>query len=104
MTIQYPTSTENATFFYTDTAIVVSRLDDVVRGSSPSVTYNIDFAATRDSLTPTTLFTTNRTTTSISGSNTTTFNNASIPANRWVWVETSAASAGVTEFNVTIRL
>jgi len=103
MTVQYPTSDENLTFFYTNTSVTITELYDVVRGTSPSVTYNIRYASTRDSGSPTNVFTSNRTTTSISGS-TTTFNNASIPANSWVWVITSASAAGTTELNITIKL
>lgn len=103
MTIQYPTASENQTFFFTDSAFTISALYDVVRGSSPSVTYQISYNADRSSGTPTNLFTASRTTTSATGASTTTFANPNIPANNWVWVTTSASASGTTEINITIK-
>ena len=102
ITITYPTATENVTFFYTQQAYTIAEVEDVVRGTSPSVTYNISFASTRDSGSPTNVFTSNRTVTSTAGSSTTTFANATIPANSWVWIITSAAASGTTEFSLTL--
>jgi len=104
MTLAYPTATEDITFFWNTGSITISALNDVVKGTSPSVTYNIKFASARDSSTPTSVFTADRTTTSTAGVGTGTFANATIGANNWVWLTTSAAAAGTTEFAVTLTL
>jgi hypothetical protein len=102
LTVQYPIATENITFFYASSSVIVLEVEDVVRGTSPSITYNISFAPTRNSGTPTNLFSTNRTTTSITGASTTVFASNTIPANSWVWLTTSAASSGITEAAITL--
>jgi hypothetical protein len=91
-TIEAPTATENITLFYTRKAITIREVSDVMRGTSPSVTWQIKYAATRNSGSPTNLFSASRTTTSLSGATTTTFNDATIAAGNWIWLETSAVS------------
>ena len=103
VTVQNPTSSENITLFYTDRAITINKVADVALGTSPSVTYNLRFASTRNSGTPTDVFTANRTVTSSAGSTTTTFSDNTIPAASWVWLITSAQSGTVTDFNVTLN-
>lgn len=99
-----PTNAENVPLFYTPVAITVAEVDDAVKGSgSPSVTWNIKYATALDSGSPTSLWTTDRTTTTTSGATTTTFNNASIPAGRWVWLTSSAKSGTVNYLHVTIN-
>lgn len=91
-TIEAPTATENITLFYTRKAITIQEVSDVMRGTSPSVTWQIKYASTRNSGSPTNLFSASRTTTSLSGATTTTFNDATIAAGNWLWLETSAVS------------
>jgi len=103
-TMQAPTASENVTLFYTDHAITITRVSDAVLGSSPSVTYNIRFAATRDSGSPTDVFSSNRVANTTAGTTTTTITgDATIPANQWVWLITSATSGTVNDFNATIQ-
>ena len=103
ITIQNPTASENIALFYIDRAITIGKVAEAVRGTSPSVTYNIRFASTRDSGTPTDVFSANRAATSTSGVTTTTFNDNTIPAGSWVWLITSAQSGTVADFNVTLQ-
>jgi hypothetical protein len=102
-TIESPGSSENISLFYTDHAITITRVSDVVRGTTPSVTYNIRHATTRDSGSPNDVFGSNRTVTSTSGATTTTFSDATIPANSWVWLITSATSGTITDINITLQ-
>jgi hypothetical protein len=104
MTLAYPTATEDVTFFWNTGSITIAAINDVVKGTSPSVTYNIKFASARNSSTPTSVFSADRTTTSLTGAGTATFANATIAANNWVWLTTSAAAAGTTEFAITLRI
>lgn len=101
--IENPGSSENIALFFTDDAITVTQVNDVCRGSSPSVTWNIFHDTARDSGTPNSLFSSDRTTTSLSGAETTSFNDASIPAGSWVWFRTSATSGTVGEFTVSLE-
>jgi hypothetical protein len=101
ITVESPTASENITMFFTTKAIVVTRVDDVIKGTT-SVTWNIKYASTRDSGAPTSLFTADRVTSVTAGANTTTINNPTIPANSWVWLTTSALSGTPTELGVNL--
>ena len=101
-TIESPTATENITLFYTRKAITIREVADVMRGTSPSVTWQIKYATTRNSGSPTDLFTASRTTTSVTGATTTTFNDATIAAGNWIWLTTSAVSGTNDELSISI--
>lgn len=102
--IENPTSAENVGLFYTPEALTVQQIVAVLRGSStPSVTWTIKYAATRNAA-GTEVVTGGTVTTSVtSGSVVTSFNNASIPAGSFVWLETTAQSGTVTELDVTLE-
>lgn len=102
VTVETPGSSENLTLLYTRKAITIREVADVVRGTSPSVTWQIKYATTRDSGTPTDLFSASRTTTSTSGATTTTFNDATIGAGNWLWLVTSATSGTNDEISIQI--
>lgn len=102
--IEDPTASENITFFFTDDAITITQVNEVLQGSStPSVDWNIRHATARDAGSPNDVFTSDRTTTSTSGAETTSFNDATIPAGSWVWIITSAQSGTVDELAITIE-
>jgi len=102
VSIWSPTASDKITLYKTDKAITIKKLFDVVVGTgSPSVTWQIKYATTRDSATPTNLFSVARTTTSTAGASTTTFASASIPAGSYIWLELSAVSGTVDEFNIS---
>jgi hypothetical protein len=102
LAILSPAVGTNVSMFFTTKAITITRVDDVTKGTTPSVTWNVRYASTRNSGTPTSIFTANRTTTSTSGANTTVINNASIPANSWVWFDVTAVSGVVDEINISL--
>lgn len=102
LTIPSAGNAENITCFYTPFAVTVSHLGDAVMGTgSPSFSYNIRYASTRDAASPTTLFASDRTVSSTAGSTTTTFTNPTIPAGSWVWLTSSAVAGTVGEVSVT---
>lgn len=102
-TINSPTNSEDETFFYTTDAITVVKLAGVVRGTSPSVTYTIRFGSDR-SATGTEVVTGGSTVTSQSTGNiVTSFDDATIPAGSWVWLETTAETGTTNEMHVTIE-
>ena len=104
ISILSPGTSEDSTLFYTEVAITITSLRAVLRGSStPSVTWTVRFDADR-SATGTEVVTSGTTTTSTTtGDNITSFNDATIPASRWVWLETTAGSGTRDELAVSVQ-
>jgi len=102
--VESPTSSEDITMFFTDDAITITQMNAVLRGSStPSVTWTVRHDTDR-SATGTEVVTSGTTTTSTTtGSEITSFNDETIPAGSWIWLETTAQSGTVDEINVTIE-
>lgn len=105
ITVESPTSSEDLTMFFTDDAITVTQMNAVLANGSatPSVTWTIRHSTDR-SLTGNEVVTSGTTTTSVStGSEVTAFNDATIPAGSWVWLETTAKSGTVPELSITVE-
>lgn len=104
VTIESPTATEDITLFFTDDAITVTQLNAVLRGSStPSVTWTIRHSTDRNATGNEVVTSGTTTTSTTTGSVVTSFNDATIPADSWVWLETSASSGSVDELNVVVE-
>lgn len=103
ITVESPTATEDLSMFFTPVAITVTKMTAVLVGaSSPSLTWTVRFATDR-SATGTEVVTSGTTTTSTTtGSVVTSFNDATIDANCFVWLETTAQSGTVNQMNLTI--
>jgi hypothetical protein len=104
LSISNPTNSEKVVMFYSTAALTVSKISAVLQGSSsPSVTFSIRFG-TDVSASGTEVVTSGSTVTSTTtGLSVTSFNNASIPAGRWVWFTTTALSGTVTSINVSLE-
>lgn len=104
ITIENPTDAEDMTMFFTNRAITITEMRAVLLGSStPSVTWTIRHHATDRSNAGNEVVTSGTTTTSTtSGSDVTSFNDATIPTDSFVWIETTAQSGTVTELSVTL--
>lgn len=101
ITIESPTSSEDLSMFYTDDAITVTKIVFVITGSTSVTTtirHSTDRSATGNEVV-TGGTTANSTTT---GNVVTSFNDATIPADSFVWLETTALSGTPTSLNVTI--
>jgi hypothetical protein len=103
ITIESPTASEDITLFFTDDAITVTQLNAVSVGSSPSVTYTIRHGTDRSAAGNEVVTGGSTTTSTTTGNEVTSFNDATIPAGSWVWLETTATSGTVTNTNVTIE-
>lgn len=104
ITIESPTSSEDLTMFFTDDAITVTQLNAVLRGNStPSVTWTIRHNSDRSAVGNEVVTSGTTTTSTSTGSEVTSFNDATIPAGSWVWLETTAQSGTVDEINITIE-
>lgn len=97
ITVEEPDGSEDITMFFTDTAITISQIAVVLRGTSPSVTWALKHDPDR-SAAGTTIegkTTTNETTGDIIDQ--VDIDDPTVPANSWVWLETSAQSGTVDE-------
>ena len=101
LTLEAPTASDDITIFKTDRAITVQEVIAVNVGTSPSTTYQLKYNAARNNAG--TALTTSSSTTSVVGGNVATLSNASIPADNWVWLETSAASGTNVFLTIDIR-
>lgn len=102
ITIESPTATEDISMFFTNSAITITEMRAVVRGTTPSVTFTIRHGIDR-SLVGAEVVTGGTTTTSqTTGSDIVSFNDATIVADSFVWLETTAQTGTVDEMNLTI--
>ncbi len=104
ITIENPTNAEDISIFFTEKAITITEIRAVLIGSStPSVTWTIRHHATDRNNAGIEVVTSGTTTTSTTGGDdVTAFNDATIPADSFVWLETTAKSGTVTELHITI--
>lgn len=101
LSFENPSTTEDLDLFFTDVPITITRLRSVIKGTStPSLTWQIRHDTNRSAAgTQVVSVTTTNTTT---GENTTTFDDATIPADSWVWFETSASGGSLSAFGITV--
>ena len=97
-----PNDLPEVTLFYVKNDVTVSKINAVCRGSSPAVSYSLRFGPNR-SASGTEVVTggllCSDTTT---GTQTTAFNNATVPAGSFLWLKVTAISGSVDEFSVTL--
>ena len=101
--IENPTASEDITFFFTPLAVTITEMRAVlVGGTTPSLTWTVRHSTDR-SLTGNEVVTGGTTTTSVTtGSDVTAFDDATIPADSFVWVETTAHTGGATALAITL--
>lgn len=87
--------------FYTSKQIRINEVSYALQGTSPQVTFNIYYASTKNSGSPTKLWSSSKVVTSESGTSIQSFDNGTIPANNWVWVEIEGKSGTVNEIYFT---
>jgi len=104
ITIEAPNNDEDLTMFFTPNALTITEMRGVLRGSSsPLITWTVRHHATDRSNAGNEVVTAGTNTTSItSGSDVISFNDATIPADSFVWLETTDASGVVDELHVTV--
>lgn len=103
--IPSPTSTDNVTLFLTSNEIIINTVASVLQGiANSNVVFKIQSAASRSNTNPKQLVTNGIICANINeGVITTTFDQATINANSWVWLTTSFANGGTTEIAVTME-
>lgn len=104
ITIESPTSSEDISMFYTPVAITVTEMVAVLVGSStPSVTWTVRHSTDRSAVGNEVVTSGTTTTSTTTGSVVTSFNDATIPADSFVWVETSASSGTVNSIQISLE-
>ena len=101
LTLQEPTASDDITVFRTDVAITVQEVIACSTGSSPSTTYQLKHHTDRSNAGN--ALTTSAATTSTTTGDTASLSDVTIPANSWVWFETTAASGTDVYLSVDIR-
>jgi hypothetical protein len=110
VTIESPTTSDDVTMFYTKVAItIVESAITVVGTSTPSWTADVRHHTSRNNagnalITTPTASTEAANTAESTGHIISSFNDATIPANSWVWVETDAQSGTWTNGGVSLTL
>lgn len=104
VTVENPDSLEDITLFFTPVAIEVSEIRAVIRGTTtPSITWTLRYGSDRDAV-GTEIITGGTVTTDINtGDDITVMDNPSIPADSFIWLETTAQSGVVRTLHTTIR-
>lgn len=103
ITVEDPTATEDISVFFTSRAITVQEMRAVLLGSAtPSVTWTIRHSTDRSAAGNEVVTGGTTTTSTTTGSDVTVFNDATIPADSFVWLETTAQSGTVDELNVCV--
>ena len=102
ITVESPTSSEDISMFFTDYAVTVTKMVCVMVGSSPSVTWTLRHHTDRNNAGNEVVTGGTTTTSTTTGSVVTSFNDATIPADSFVWLESTAQSGTVTNMNLTV--
>lgn len=103
ITIESPTSSEDVSMFYVDDAVTITKIVAVLVGSStPSVTWTVRHGTDRSGTGAEAVTGGTTTTSTTTGSVVTSFNDATIVADSFVWLETTAQSGTVNSINITV--
>jgi hypothetical protein len=104
VTMENPDAAEDITIFYTPVQMTVYELAAVLVGiSTPSATWTLRFASDRSDPGTEIIVGGTATTDVTTGDKITTFDNDTIPAGSWVWMETTAQGGVVSTLHITIR-
>lgn len=104
ITVDEPTGAEDIGLWFTDVAITVTQMNAVLVGSSsPSVTWTVRHSPDRSAAGNEVKTAGTTTTSTTTGSEVTSFNDPTIPADSWVWLETTAQSGTVTSLSLTVK-
>jgi len=104
LTIDQPTGTDDISAFFTDAAITVSKMVAVLNGSAtPSLDWTVRHSTDRSAAGNEVVTGGTTTTSTTTGSVVTVFNDATIPQNSFVWVETANLSGTVDQITITVK-
>jgi len=101
--VDNPTTAVDKTIFFTTKAITIGQMTAVVRGTSPSVTFRVMHSSNRSAAGNAVVTAGNVAANQTTGSVVTIFDDATILAGSWVWLEVTAVSGTVEEFALSIN-
>lgn len=101
ITIEIPTSAEDISIFYTDEAITITKIVFVITGAT-SATTTIRHHTDRNNAGNEVVTGGTVANSTTSGNVVTSFNDATVPADSFIWLETTALSGTPTTLNATI--
>ncbi|KKM39501.1 hypothetical protein LCGC14_1564480, partial [marine sediment metagenome] len=101
--LESPTSSEDLALGFFFSAVTISEVQAVVRGSAtPSATIQLHHSTDRSAAGNVVLNPATAITNTTTGQNLTAFTDATIPQDSWLWLETTAMSGTVDELSITI--
>lgn len=100
--IELPTQAEDISLFFVDQSITIYKLNCIVAGVTPSLTWTLRHDPDRSAVGNEVVTGGTTTTSTTTGDTITSFDDATIPTNSHVWFETSARSGTVESVNLTI--
>jgi len=103
ITIESPSGSESITTFFTPVGLTVSEIRAILRGVAPSVTWTLRFAPDRTDTGTEVIIGGTVTVNETTGDDITAMDNVVIPADSFVWLETTAIAGSVEMFHITIR-
>ncbi len=101
ITIESPTAAEDISLFYTDDAITITKIVFVITGAT-SVTTTVRHHTDRNNAGNEVVTGGTVANNSTTGNVVTSFNDATVPADSFLWIETTALSGTPTSVNITI--
>jgi hypothetical protein len=103
VTVESPNAAEDITLFYTPVAMTVLAIATVLRGALPSIGWTLRYAADRNAAGTEIIVGGVVATSTTVGDDITAFDNADIPADSFVWLETISLTGSVETLHITIR-
>jgi len=100
--IELPTTAEDISLFFVDQAITIYKMNCIVQGTTPSLTWTVRHGPDRDAAGIEVVTGGTTTTSTTTGDIITSFDDATIPASSHVWFETTARSGTVASVNLTL--
>lgn len=101
LTVENPGGAEAITMFFVDDAITVEKIKCVLTGTMPLVTWGLNHATSRTA--SGTSIVTGTTTDVTTGSTVTSFADATVPADSFVWFVTTATSGTIDSLSLTVQ-
>lgn len=103
ITIENPTNIEDISMFFTPVALTISEIQVVLRGAAPSVDWTVRHDPDRSAVGNEVVTGGNTSTNETTGDNITVMDDPTIPADSFIWIETTAKTGTVDAMHITIR-
>lgn len=103
ITIENPTNSEDISMFYTPVSLTISEIQAVLRGAAPSVDWTIRHDPDRNAAGTEVVTGGTTTANTTTGDKITIMDDPTIPADSFIWIETTAKTGTVDAMHITIR-